>query len=240
MEKYISHMPLWATTLFIVSFLLSLVMLAQPAKQAALNAGFTLEKSRRVRAGIILFYLFWLGYASVLSLKGVFDVDALPPRVMVYTAIPLFILLFAVIGNTGMYKKLLRSASLESLIFVHVFRLVGVFFFILSFYKLLELGFAISAGLGDIITALLAIPVARAVRQKKSWSKKAVYAWNIFGMLDILTLLTIATINAIRFFGLGNQAEVEMTLFPFAWFPAFAPATILFLHVGILKKLRQK
>ena len=30
----------------------------------------------------------------------------------------------------------------------------------------------------------------------------------------------------------------EMTMFPFVWFPAFAPATILFLHFAIFRKLR--
>lgn len=31
----------------------------------------------------------------------------------------------------------------------------------------------------------------------------------------------------------------EMTIFPFVWFPAFAPATILFLHTVVFRKLYQ-
>jgi len=106
----------------------------------------------------------------------------------------------------------------------------------LYWYKLLDLRFAISAGLGDIITAILAVPVARAVAQKKAWSIKAAYAWNIVGIMDIVTLMTIAVVNAIK----SSGGETEMALFPFAWFPAFAPATILFLHVAVFRKLRQK
>jgi hypothetical protein len=82
----------------------------------------------------------------------------------------------------------------------------------------------------------LAVPVARAVAQKKAWSIKAVYAWNIVGIMDIVTLMTIAVVNAIR----SSGGEKEMALFPFTWFPAFAPATILFLHVAVFRKLRQK
>ena len=236
METYISGMPVWAIILFNVSFILSLGLIARPARQAALHSGLTVEKSRMIGAGIILFYVLWLAYASVLALKGVFSVNALPPRIFLFTTLPLVILLFGFVGNTRLFKKLLRSATLESLIYLHVFRLVGVFFFFLYWYKLLDPALAISAGLGDIITAILAVPVARAVAQKKTWSIKSVYAWNILGMLDIVTLMTIAVFNAIR----SSGSETEMALFPFAWFPAFAPATILFLHVAVFRKLRQK
>jgi hypothetical protein len=50
--------------------------------------------------------------------------------------------------------------------------------------------------------------------------------------------MTIATYGAIKASAAG-QTGGEMTLFPFVWFPAFAPATILFLHFAIFRKLRQ-
>jgi hypothetical protein len=239
MENYLSGVPLWGSLLFIVSFLLSLGMLARPAKQAALNAGLTIEKSRTIQGGILVFYVLWLAYASVLALSGTLSRNTLPPRVFVFISLPLFVILFGFIGNTRLFKQLLRSVPLESLIYLHVFRFVGVFFLLPYFYKLLPPAFAISGALGDMTTAFFAIPVARAVAQKKSWATKAVYAWNIFGILDIVTALTLATLGAIRSVGGGVQGGGEMTLFPFVWFPAFAPATILFLHAGVFRKLRQ-
>ncbi len=65
------------------------------------------------------------------------------------------------------------------------------------------------------------------------------YAWNIFGALDIITLLVIAVINAKNAIVTGEPGIQEMTIFPFVWFPAFAPATILFLHTAIFRKLQQ-
>ena len=237
MENYISAAPLWVILLFIPSFLGSLAVIAQPFKQAALNAGMTPGRSRTIQAGILLFYVLWLGYASILALEGTLAANTLPPRVIVLLTIPLMLILFAIVGNTTLFKKLLRSASLESLISMHIFRVLGVFFFLLLYYKLLETEFALSAGLGDIITAIFAIPVARAVARKKPWSRKAVYAWNIFGILDIVSLMTIALYNAVKTSGSGQNSG-EMTMFPFVWFPAFAPATILFLHFAIFRKLR--
>ncbi len=238
MENYISAAPQWASLLFIVSFIFSLGMLARPAKQAALNAGMTPGQSRTIRNGIILFYLLWLSYASVLALKGTLYQNPMPPRPILFLTLPLSLILFVIVANTPLFKKLLRSATLESLIALHVFRILGVFFFLLYSYHLLDAAFALSAGLGDIITAIFAIPVARGVAKKKSWSRKAVIAWNIFGILDIVSLLTIAFFGAIKAAATG-QSGGEMTMFPFVFFPAFAPATILFLHFTVFKKLQQ-
>ena len=98
---------------------------------------------------------------------------------------------------------------------------------------------AIPAGVGDIITAIFAIPVAKAVSQKRSWSTKAVYAWNIFGIIDILVVVISAILVAKKDLLTGKHGDLELTIFPFVWFPAFAPATILFLHWGVFKKLQQ-
>ncbi|MDB4901953.1 MAG: hypothetical protein JWQ63_1234 [Mucilaginibacter sp.] len=240
MASYISSMPLWAIVLFIASFLYSIAFIANPAKQAALNAGITPGKSRNIQIGIFVFYILFLAYVSVLSLKGAFNVNSIPPKVMVWAGLPLMIILFGFIGNTGLFKKLLRSITLESLVAIHVFRLVGVFFIILYFYHLLPAKFAFSAELGDIITALLALPVAKMVSKEKPWWKTAVYAWNIFGMLDIVNLLVIAVIIAKNDLVTGAKGDLtEMTIFPFVWLPAFAPATILFLHTAIFRKLQQ-
>ncbi len=238
MANYLSGMPLWAIVLFIASFLYSIFFIANPAKQAALNAGMSARKSRNIQIGIFGFYVLYLTYVSVLSLKGVFDVNSLPPRVMVWAGLPLMVILFLWIGNTRLFRQLLRSATLESLITIHVFRVVGGFFIILYGYRLLPSGFALEGGLGDITTALLAIPVARMVSKGSKWQMPAVFAWNVFGMLDIINLVVLAVISATNAIGTTGAGSLrEMTLFPFSWFPAFAPATILFLHVVIFRKM---
>ena len=147
------------------------------------------------------------------------------------------IILFVIVGNTKLFRKLLRSISLESLIALHVFRVLGVFDLLLYFYHLLPRNFAFSAGMGDIITAALALPVAKMVSKGKPGSLKIAYAWNIFGALDIITLLVIVVINVKNAIVTGEPGPQEMTIFPFVWFPAFAPATILFLHTAIFRKI---
>lgn len=233
MENHITGMPLWAVALFIATFLYSIFFITRPVKQAALDAGIAPQRSKGIQTGIFIFYLFYLAYVSVLSLQGVFDVDSLPPKVMVWAGLPLLIILFGFIGNTGLFKAILRSIKLNSLIALHVFRVLGVFFILIYGYHLLPAKFAFAAGLGDIITAILAVPVAKMAANGHPQWVAAVYAWNIFGILDIIDLLVIAVITGAN----GNLRE--MTVFPFVWFPAFAPATILFLHTAVFRKLWQ-
>lgn len=233
MTNDISNAPIWATVLFIPVFLYSIFFITRPIRQAALYTGISPAKSRNIQWGIFIFYLAYLGYVSLLALKGVLNVDSLPPRTMVWGGLPLLVILFGWIGNTGLFKQILRSITLEALIKVHVFRILGVFFILLYAYHLLPARFAFFAGLGDIITALLAIPVARMVAKQQPGWKIAVYAWNIFGIMDIVDLLIVAVMT-----GAGSNLR-EMAVFPFVWFPAFAPATILFLHAAVFRKLRQ-
>jgi hypothetical protein len=225
--------------LFIAGFLYSISFIANPAKRAALAAGMTPTGARNVQYGIFGFYGLYLAYASLLALRGVFYSVSVPPRVIVFTALPLMIVLFIVVANTRLFKTLLRAVKLESLIALHVFRLLGVFFLLLTIYKLLPLDFGISGGAGDILTAIFAIPLARRVAKKKPGSLTLVYIWNIFGALDIINIMVLAVIGAKNAAATGNQGSMEMTIFPFVWLPAFAPATILFLHYLIFRKLRQ-
>jgi len=239
MATYFSTMPIWAIVLFIPGFLYSISFIANPAKQAALNAGMTLQKSRNIQMGIFAFYIIYLAYASILSLNGVFYVVSVPPKVTIFTSLPLAIILFVIVGNTSLFKKLLQSISLESLIAMHVFRVLGVFFILLYYYHLLPMAFSFSAGFGDITVALLALPVAKMVAKGKPGNRVVAYAWNILGALDIITLLTIAVITSAATINSGELKDMEMTTFPFVWFPAFAPATVLFLHATIFRKLQQ-
>lgn len=234
MQHYLSSAPAWVTVSLIALFLYSVFYVSGTFRQAAIDAGLSAGQSQKVRYGIFGFYLLFLAYASALALNGVLDVNTLPPRNIVYTGFPLLVILFGIVGNTSIFKRLLKAISLEALIRLHIFRLLGAFFLILLAYQLLPARFALFAGLGDVITAIFAYPVARMVAQKQRGWKMALYAWNIFGMMDIIDLLLVAVLT-----GAGGNLR-EMAIFPFVWFPAFAPATILFLHTAIFRKLRQQ
>lgn len=239
MSHYISSMPLWAIVLFIIGFFITHVFFARRFRQAAIDGGMSLGKSNRIQLVIIVFFTAFFIYASALALLGILDKDTIPPMGIICAGFPLAILLFGILGNTGLYKDLLRAITLESLITLHVFRIIGIFFILLYFYNLLPAGFAFSAGLGDIITAVLAYPVAMIYAKGKSWRIPVVYAWNIIGIFDVVNLLIIAVIILKSNLGPGELGIREIDLFPFSYFAAFAPVVLIFLHVAVFKKINQ-
>jgi hypothetical protein len=136
-----------------------------------------------------------------------------------------------------LFSKLLKHAPLSALIRLHLFRFVGIYFFIGYAYGLLPKEFALSGGIGDLVAAIGAIFAARAVERQKPYAYKLVIIWNIIGLLDIVNVLRSAIFATKVSLENGGQALTEIANFPFVWIPAFAPATIVALHVAVFIKL---
>ncbi len=225
--------PQWIATVFTIVFPIAVILIAFLAKKSAVIG----DKSR-VFYAVLGFYTLYLGYVSFCSFNGLFDGVFLPPLVLLYGTFPLALFLFGVVINLKIYKTILENAQLQDLVRVHIFRLLGVFFVLLAFHDALPKPFALIAGLGDMITAITSIFVAKAIENKAVYAKKLTYVWNAFGFLDILFTAVMA--NALTKISIDTGAMGVDTLakFPFCFIPAFAPPTIIFLHFAIYKKLR--
>jgi quinol-cytochrome oxidoreductase complex cytochrome b subunit len=114
-----------------------------------------------------------------------------------------------------------------------------VFFLITAYYEALPPSFALLAGFGDILTAIGALFVSKWISENKSWSRKATFVWNIFGLWDIVSVMISAIIITRSSIENNTQPIIEMTKIPFVWIPAFAPAVIIFLHIAVFKKLKR-
>lgn len=230
--------PPWVSVLFLMTIPIPIVMIARLVKQGAVNANFTESKSAQLYWAVILFYSLFLGYASAMSFIGIFLKQSIPPRVVLYTTIPLMLFLSIVVSNLKIYKTILHNIPLESLVKVHIFRLIGSFFLIVNAFGAIPTAFAYVAGLGDITAALLSILVAKAIIDKKPYWKSLTVAWNIFGILDIISVLVSAIIVTRIAMVTGAQGVIEISKFPFSLIPSFAAATILFLHISVFRKLK--
>ena len=158
---------------------------------------------------------------------------------MLFTAFPLLIFFFGFIFNKPVYWKILAGIPLQSLVRLHTFRFVGIYFLLATYYNALPAYFAILAGLGDMGTALGAIFIAKAVEENKSWSRKATLIWNIFGFWDIVSVIVSAFLTTRYSIQHPESLSiVEIAKFLFVWIPAFAPVIIIFMHIAIFKKLK--
>jgi hypothetical protein len=239
MENYFSNLPAWVSLLFIPTFPITIYIISQIIKRGGIDAGLSQKQVNNIQLSIWGFFTIYLFYTFILSTTGLLSENTLPPRVLLFTAIPLLLVLLGFIFNKPLYWKILDKIPLESLIKIHIFRFVGVFFLIGVYYETLPVHFALIAGFGDIVTAIGAIFVSRWVTEKKSWRKKATLIWNIFGFWDIVSVIISAILTTKNSLENNTQSVIEITKLPFVWIPAFAPAVIIFLHISVFKKLKR-
>ncbi|OQD41584.1 hypothetical protein BUL40_15375 [Croceivirga radicis] len=222
------QVPLGLSILFLIAFLAPLILIVQLVRQYSSNINSVL---------VLLFYLFFLLGVLLLQYNGYFNAVSLPPRIIVLTTLPLLAFYLIVIHQTTFYKNLVQNTPLAAWVQLHLFRLIGGFFLVLWALNTLPKTFALIAGTGDIITALSSLYVASTIRQKKSYAKRLTWIWNTFGLLDILATSFTAVLLTKWNIETGSMGVDILTTFPYCFIPAFAPATIIFLHVTIYKKL---
>ena len=225
--------PEWISIAFLIAiplpFMLILLFVRKAAQKAQHALAFPLVSA------FFALYLMYIGFASF---QGWFNAVSLPPKVLLFTTFPYAFLLFGVVLNTKSYQKIVENATLESLIQLHIFRLIGVFFVLLALHDALPKPFAFIAGFGDMLTAIGSVFVVKAIQNKKSYAKKLARIWNVFGTVDILFTAIAANVLTKISIDTGAMGVDTLAVFPFCIIPAFAPPTILFLHWAIFKKIK--
>jgi len=222
-----NQIPLIFSISFLVAFSIPVLMVATLAKKGKINNGFLF---------VLGFYILYLSIVAIASLNGFFDTIMLPPKIVLTTTLPLAIFV-TIIYTTNTCKKANGILKLEDLVKIHIFRLIGSTFIILFLYELLPPVFALFAGIGDVLTAISSIFVARAIRNKKHYARRLTYIWNTFGLVDILITSALAIIFTKISIDQGIQGVEFLAEFPFCFIPAFAPPTIIFLHLLVYRKL---
>lgn len=225
------QIPFALSLLFLIAFVLPIYFVSRLAVKGEIKNGGT---------KVIVFFVFYLILVSILSFNGVFDAVWLPPKIIVLTTFPMILFLTGYIYNTKWCKKANQKLKLEELVGVHIFRFIGSFFLILALFDQLPMVIGLIAGIGDVIAALTSIFVVRAIKNGKSYAKRLTLIWNTFGMLDILATSATAIILTKISIDTGSQGVDFLAQFPFCFIPSFAPATIIFLHLLIYRKLLSK
>lgn len=232
--------PLWISALFFICISIPVFLIARAIKQGGQHVSLDSNKVSQLFYGSILFYSLFFAYTAMLSFSGAFQVNTFPPRVILFTMLPLLVFYFFFIFRTKIYWTILAQIPLSTLVRLHTFRLVGIFFIIFWSYDALTTYFAFAAGIGDIFAAITAIVVANLIDKKIKNYKKITLVWNIIGFWDIVHVIAAALYITKQSIETGSIGVQEMTKFPFCLIPAFAPATIIFLHISIFKRLKMQ
>ena len=226
--------PQWVATAFLVTIPLPFVMIGMYVRNIAKEL-----QHKWLFGSVVAFFVGYLTYTTYGAMNGWYEQPLFPPRVLLCTTFPYAFLLFFFVVNTKIYKTIVEKTAVETLVRLHLFRLIGVFFVLLGLYHALPKPFAFIAGVGDILTAISSVYVARAIVQKKSFARTLTYVWNIFGTVDILFTAIAANVLTKISIDTGAMGVDVLGIFPYCIIPAFAPPTILFLHWSIFRKLKE-
>lgn len=234
---FTSSVPEYLSILFLLTILFTMHLIAATFRQGAINANYRENKANLIYWAIVGFYATYLLYVSILSFKNVFFVNSIPPKLILFTALPLLLFLLLAIFNLPIYKVLLKNISYRSLILMQSFRLVGVLFFLAYYHGALPAKFAFPGAIGDIVTVLAGFLVVLALDKGKSYALALVLIWNCIGLFDIISILSNAVMITKEAIETGTNGIIEINTFPLCLLPSFAPATIIFMHLSIFRKL---
>jgi hypothetical protein len=175
----------------------------------------------------------WIGMATALGADGalVYSPDQPVPVVGLLFAAPLLAAAALWLGSQR-FRAGLMAIPTELLIGLNALRLLGVLFLALAAVGRLSGPFPYSAGLGDIITGLIAIPLAlRLARGEPA----PIAAWNAFGALDLFAAVGFGLASGQGplqrlHVGVGSQA---MQALPFSLVPTVLVPFYLIAHAVV-------
>lgn len=185
----------------------------------------------------------WFLSAFIGGIMGIFNQPGVPP-----VTVGLFVLV-PIVGFTLAYtvsKRVQHAVDqipLWLITIAHVWRFVGLGFVIGALAHILPPQFGFPEGIGDVAAALFCLPLASAIR-KNSHSPKlrsAFIAWNVFGLIDLLSAIALGILYSPGSFGvLRTDLSTEvMTTFPVNLIPTFFLPLFILLHMLSLKRSRE-
>jgi hypothetical protein len=133
------------------------------------------------------------------------------------------------------------SVPVPLIIALNIPRVLGFQFLLLAAAGRLAGPFPFSAGIGDIITSVFALQVAR-IAASKGANNPRVLAWNTFGMLDLIVAVALGVTSApgsplqLIHWGVGSTA---IAVLPDAMIPAFLVPFYLIGHAVVFVQARR-
>lgn len=169
----------------------------------------------------------WFGAAVATSTAGLISLSL----VLQFTLVP--IVLGLLLSYTSGVKSILKAIPTHWLIGLQVYRVAGGIFIYPFFVEgILTREFALIAGIGDILTGLFAIPVAFLIKQGGYRWRWVLYAWSVFGIMELLVAMGIA--GTFGFAAEGIAPTFPITIVPLFYGPPFS----ILLHLLTLRNFK--
>jgi len=206
------------------------------------RADLTPRQRRNVWLAVLIPFTLWLAVIWSGAIRGAFLSGASPVPLM-----PIAIFLPVIIGAPVLLLSKRMGQVLDAmpeswLIALQLYRVFGSAFLVGWARSAVPAVFALPAGIGDLITGLLAVPVAILLTQDTAQARRAAVGWNVFGLLDFAIAVSIGLMIAPGPFQLivPNIPNATTGVYPNVLTPAFAVPSSILLHVLSLRQLRRR
>lgn len=187
-------------------------------------------------------YVLWLSAIWSAAINGAFLPGHSPPRLPFAIFLPVILGVPLLLASKRV-GQLLDAMPASWLIGLQVYRVFGGLFLVGWALGAVPGIFGLPAGIGDVATGLLALPVAYRLAAGGGDAHRVAVAWNIFGLLDFTIAVGIGLAIAPGPFQLiapNIRDGATGGTYPTVLIPAFAVPSSILLHALSLRQLRRR
>jgi hypothetical protein len=218
------------------------VMLALGLWLGLEQAELTPTQRRNVWMAVLIPFTLWLAVVWSAAIGGMFRLGA-----SAVPLLPIAIFLPVIVGMPMLLRSKRMGQVLDAmpatwLIALQLYRVFGCVFLVGWAHGVVPGVFALPAGIGDVTTGLLAVPVAISLASGTFEGRKAAILWNIFGLLDFAVAVGIGlaiTPGPLQLI-VPSIPNATGGLYPSVMIPAFAVPSSILLHALSLRQLRRR
>ena len=203
------------------------------------------DLSARQRVGVFLAlavpYVLWLSVMWSAAINGAFRPGHFPPRLPFAIFLPV-IIFTPILLTSKRVGQLLDAMPANWLIGVQVYRVFGGAFLVGWASGAIPGMFGLPAGIGDVATGLMALPVAYSLAAGSRDAHRTAIAWNIFGLTDFAIAVGIGlaiTPGPLQLIA-PSIPNTTVGAYPTVLIPAFAVPSSILLHALSLRQLRRR
>jgi hypothetical protein len=182
----------------------------------------------------------WFLLALLGSLVGVFDSEPSPPIPLGLFAVVPIVVYGVLYLASARFRDFVLALDVRVLTLAQTWRVGGIVFLILYWQSALPGVFALPAGWGDIAVGVTAPIVAWTCLQPLR--RGAFLAWTLFGMLDLISAITLGVLASQTSIGLlgGDVSTRVMGQFPLSLIPTFFVPLLFIFHLISLSRVRNE
>jgi hypothetical protein len=204
---------------------------------AALALSIAASNAQKITLAVVLTP--WFVMAVTLAATGAVTPSGFgTPGVGLAVALPIVIGVIAM--RWSAFRTALAGIPLTVLIGVNIIRVLGVFFVILYANGRLPAPFAPSAGWGDMMTGVAAVPVTLLVAQRAAGWRPVAFAWNVFGTADLIAAIGLGVASAADSpipLVTGGPDTTLMAQLPMFIIPSFLVPLLMLTHIAVYARL---